>query len=169
MASSPYNSRRECQGGHADQDDWEYPWTPTNNTSPVFSNPGQSVPPSLRRAVHAQVPSTPLRPNGSMLYSSNYGTARAPWVVNATPVPCSGSTTSPQNVSWVDWGHSSPFDHPSQGGLQPAISFNSVAAVSRNGADDHTLAGGEDGHGRGSDSQSEYVCVKQPMEHLHSD
>lgn len=160
MASS-YNSRRECQGGHANQDGWEYPWTPPNNTSPVFSNPGQSVSPSLRRAMPAQVPSTPLRSNGSILYSSAYGTASTPWSVNATPVPCPDPPISPQNVAWAGWGHSS--HPPSPGVLQPPISFNSVATLSNAGFEDRTPVGGEDGHTCSHTSHTEYDCVNQML------
>jgi hypothetical protein len=157
--ASPYNSRRECQGGHANQDGWEYPWTPPNDTSPVFSNPGQSVSPSLRRAVPAQAPSTPLRSNGPILYSPTYGTAPTAWGINATPIACPDLTINPPNVAWADWGHSSQCNPPSQGVLQPAISFNSVATLSNAGVKDRAPVGGEDGHTCDHTSRAEYGCV----------
>lgn len=170
MASSPYNARRQYQSGQANQDGLEYPWTPANNTSPVFSNPGQSVSPSLRRAVPAQVPSTPIRSNGPpIVYSPTYGAAPTPWVVNATPVAYPESMVSPQNVSWADWGHSSQGNLPPQAGLQPALSFSSAATSSNTGVDDPTPTGGEDGHGCNHASHAEYVHVKLRLDHLYSD
>lgn len=157
--ASPYNSRRECQGGQANQGLWEYPWTPPNNTSPVFSNPGQSVSPSLRRAMPAQVPSTPLRSIGPILYSPAYGTAPTPWNVNATPVACPNPTISTQHVPWADWGNSSQCNPPPRGVLQPAISFDSVAALSNAGVEDLTPVGGKDGHACDHTSHNEYGCV----------
>ncbi|KAJ5371211.1 uncharacterized protein N7496_007303 [Penicillium cataractarum] len=158
MASSPYNTRRGYQSVQPNQHGLEYPWTPVNNTSPVFSNPGQSVSPSLRRAVPAQVPSTPIRPNGpQIIYSPTYGAAPTSWGVNATPVAYPEPMVSPQNVSWADWGHSSQGSPPPQGSLQPALSFNAVATLPNTGFDDPTPTGGEDGHGCSHASHAEYV------------
>ncbi|OOQ88414.1 hypothetical protein PEBR_12040 [Penicillium brasilianum] len=170
MALTPYNTRREYQSEQANQDGWEYPWTPTNNTSPVFSNPGQSVSPSLRRAVPAQVPSTPIRSNGPpIVYSPTYRAAPTPWGVNATPIAYPESMVTPQNVPWADWGHSSQGNAPPQGDLQPALSFNSVATSSNTGVDDPTPTGGEDDHRCGPASHAKYVHVKQPLYNWYSD
>lgn len=158
MASPPYNSRRGCQTGHINQDGWGYPWTPVNNTLPVYPNANQSVSPSLRRAVPAQVPSTPIRPSVQpMLQSPTYGTAPTPWGIDATPIACPESAITPQNVAWVDWSHSSQCNPPSEGHLQPVLSFNSVGVLSNTGADDRTPTGGEDGHVCGNTSHVEYV------------
>ncbi|KAJ5900705.1 uncharacterized protein N7473_004775 [Penicillium subrubescens] len=167
--AAPYSSRREYQGEQANQNGWEYPWTPSNSTSPVFSNPGQSVSPSLRRAVPAQAPSTPLRSIGPILYSAAYEAVPTPWSVNATPVACPNPTISSQTVPWADWGHSSQCDPPSQGVLQPAISFNSVAALSNAGVEDRTPVEGEDGHTCGHTSNAEYGCVDQTLYPSRSD
>ncbi|CEJ58197.1 hypothetical protein PMG11_06863 [Penicillium brasilianum] len=157
MALTPYNTRREYQSGQANQDGWEYPWTPTNNTSPVFSNPGQSVSPSLRRAVPAQVPSTPIRSNGPpIVYSPTYRAAPTPWGVNATPIAYPETMVTPQHVPWADWGHSSQGNAPPQGDLQPALSFNSVATSSNTGVDDPTPTGGEDDHRCGPASHANH-------------
>lgn len=166
--AAPYNSRRECQGGQANQNGWEYPWTPPNNTSSVFSNPGQSVSPSLRRALPAQVPFTPLRSNGPTLYSPGYETAPTPWSVNATPVACPNSTISSQTIPWTDWAHSSQCDPPSQGVLQPAISFNPVATMSNAGVEDRTPVGGKEGLTCDHTSHTEYGHVYSTLDSSRS-
>lgn len=161
MASPPYTSGRGCQAGNINQDGLDYPWTPINNTLPVFPTP-ESISPSLRRAVPAQVRSTPVRSNTHPLFQSpSYGMAPIPWGVNTTPMACPEPAITPQNVSWVDWSHSSQCNPTSQGGLQPALSFNPVAALPNSGTDDRTSIGGEDLHACGHTRHAGYVCMRQ--------
>jgi Zn-dependent M28 family amino/carboxypeptidase len=158
MASPPYTSGRGCQAGNINQDGLGYPWTPVNNTLPVFPAPDESISPSLRRAVHAQVRSTPARSNTHPIFQSpSYGMALIPWGVNDKPMAGPGPAITPQNVSWVDWSHSSRCNPTSQGGLQPALSFNSVTTLARTGVEDRNTTGGEDLHACGHTRHTAYV------------
>ncbi|KAF3384887.1 hypothetical protein F1880_002946 [Penicillium rolfsii] len=166
--ASPYNSRRKCQGDYANGNGWEYPWTP-NDSSPVFSNTGQSVSPSLRKAMPAQVPSTPLRSDSSILYSPAYGTIPTPWSVDTIPLACPDPQISPPNVAWADWSHSAQGNPPSRTVLQPPISFSPVATQSKAGIETPTPVNGEDGHTCGHSSNAEYGYVNQTLDPSRSD
>lgn len=162
MASPPYTSGRGCQAGNINQDGLGYPWTPVNNTLPVFPTPDESISPSLRKALPAQVRSTPVRSNTHPIFQSpSYDLAPITWGVNDTPMACPEPVITPQNVSWVGWSHSSQCNPTSQGGLQPAPSFNSVTTLVRTGAEDRNALASEDLYACGHTRHTAYVRIKQ--------
>ena len=163
MASPPYTSGRGCEAGDINQDGdgLDYPWTPINNTLPVFPTPVESISPSLRRAVPAQLRSTPVRSNTHPLFQSpSYGMAPIPWGISTTPMACPEPAITPEHVSWLT-SHSSQCNPTAQGVLQPALSFNSAAALANSGTEDRTAIGGEDLHACGHTRHAGYVCINQ--------
>lgn len=162
MSSPSYTSERGFQAGNINQDGLEYSWTPTNNPLHAFPTPDESISPSLRRAVPAQVRSTPVRSNTHpLLQSPSYGMGPIPWEVNNAPMACPESAIIAQNVPWADWSHSSQCNPTSHGGLQPAPSFDSATTLARAGAEDRNTIGGEDLHACSHTIHTAYVCIKK--------